>query len=90
MLEAFFRPDVGGAVCENPQRRTQKPGKTSICVRYGKAGMQISFVLITAVKGHYPFFQRRLFHPMLKNPGTGSKLKVFIDNASYPKWPKSR
>jgi hypothetical protein len=27
---------------------------------------------------------------MLKNPGTGSELKVFIDNASYPKWPKSR
>jgi hypothetical protein len=26
---------------------------------------------------------------MLKNPGTGSELKVFIDNASYPKWPKS-
>src|SRR5918992_1463474 len=30
-----------------------------------------------------------LFHPMLKNPGIGSKLKVFIDNASYPKWTKS-
>jgi hypothetical protein len=26
---------------------------------------------------------------MLKNPGTESKLKVFSDNASYPKWPKS-
>jgi hypothetical protein len=26
---------------------------------------------------------------MLKNPGTGSKLKVFSDNASYPKWTKS-
>jgi hypothetical protein len=26
---------------------------------------------------------------MLKNPATGSKLKVFIDNTSYPKWPKS-
>jgi hypothetical protein len=26
---------------------------------------------------------------MLKISGTGSKLKVFIDNASYPKWIKS-
>jgi hypothetical protein len=26
---------------------------------------------------------------MLKNPGIGSKLKVFIDNALYPKWTKS-
>jgi hypothetical protein len=34
-------------------------------------------------------FQRRLFHPMLKNPGTESKLKMFIDNTSYPKWTKS-
>jgi hypothetical protein len=26
---------------------------------------------------------------MFKNPNAKSKLKVFIDNAAYPKWPKS-
>ncbi len=52
-VQRYFYTRYRMAVCENPQRRTQKLGNTSLCSDMTKAGIQISFVLVTAVKGHY-------------------------------------
>ena len=76
------------ADCENPQGRTQKPGKTSIGVEHDKSGVQISSVPITAVQGHYRKLRQSPLLCPAQLPGASDPLAapdlIGINTIEYP------